>query len=171
MEQLNPFTNEEKRISAYSTDIPTDPSSVRPETSLDELNLNWREKDLPERERTKHVHRLHPYLGKFIPQLVEIFLRKYFGPGETIYDPFCGSGTTLVEANVLNINSIGCDIAPFNCLLSRVKTAEYDIALMQTEVLDILNKVRDRTQDTLFSQQWKEAGYDETNSDYLFTFN
>ena len=167
MEQLNPFTNEEKRISAYSTDIPTDPSSVRPETSLDELNLNWREKDLPERERTKHVHRLHPYLGKFIPQLVEIFLRKYFGPGETIYDPFCGSGTTLVEANVLNINSIGCDIAPFNCLLSRVKTAEYDIALMKTEVLDILNKVRDRTQDTLFSQQWKEAGYDETNSDYL----
>ena len=28
-------------------------------------------------ERTKHVHRLHPYLGKFIPQLVEVFLRKY----------------------------------------------------------------------------------------------
>ena len=30
--------------------------------------------DVPERERTKHVHRLHPYLGKFIPQLVEYFL-------------------------------------------------------------------------------------------------
>ena len=28
-------------------------------------------------ERTKHVHRLHPYLGKFIPQLVEVFLRKH----------------------------------------------------------------------------------------------
>ena len=28
-------------------------------------------------ERTKHVHRLYPYLGKFIPQLVEVFLRKY----------------------------------------------------------------------------------------------
>ena len=31
-----------------------------------------------ERERTKHVHRLHPYLGKFIPQLVEVFLKKFF---------------------------------------------------------------------------------------------
>ena len=32
-------------------------------------------------ERTKHVHRLHPYLGKFIPQLVEVFLEKYFRKG------------------------------------------------------------------------------------------
>ena len=51
-------------------------SSINSRTDLSELNLNWRERDLPERERTKHVHRLHPYLGKFIPQLVEIFLRK-----------------------------------------------------------------------------------------------
>ncbi len=57
---------------------PTRPEEVGPETPLAALNLNWSERDLPERERTKHVHRLHPYLGKFIPQLVEIFLRKYF---------------------------------------------------------------------------------------------
>jgi len=44
-------------------------------------------------ERTKHVHRLHPYLGKFIPQLVEVFLRKYFKRGDIILDPFSGSGT------------------------------------------------------------------------------
>ena len=35
-----------------------------------DLDLSWSERDLPERERTKHVHRLHPYLGKFVPQLV-----------------------------------------------------------------------------------------------------
>lgn len=133
MEQAQLLTSEEKRISVYRAGIPTDPRLVTPATRLDELNLNWREKDLPERERTKHVHRLHPYLGKFIPQLVEIFLRKYFRAGETVYDPFCGSGTTLVEANVLNINSIGCDIAAFNPLLSKVKTAEYDVALMKKE--------------------------------------
>jgi hypothetical protein len=49
--------------------------------------------DVPERERTKHVHRLHPYLGKFIPQLVEWFLRRYFREGDWILDPFIGSGT------------------------------------------------------------------------------
>ena len=35
-----------------------------------ELQLSWSESELPERERTKHVHRLHPYLGKFVPQPV-----------------------------------------------------------------------------------------------------
>ena len=42
-----------------------------------DLELSWSERDLPERERTKHVHRLHPYLGKFIPQLVEVLLARY----------------------------------------------------------------------------------------------
>jgi len=167
MEQARLLTNEEKRVSVYRTETPTDPRLVTPATRLDELNLNWREKDLPERERTKHVHRLHPYLGKFIPQLVEIFLRKYFRAGETVYDPFCGSGTTLVEANVLNINSIGCDIAAFNCLLSKVKTAEYYVALMKKEVLDILAKVEDRTQATLFSQQWADDDFEDTDNEYL----
>ena len=46
--------------------------------------------DVPERERTKHVHRLHPYLGKFIPQLVGYFLSRYFEPGQTVLDPFSG---------------------------------------------------------------------------------
>ena len=33
-----------------------------------DLSLSWSERELPERERTRHVHRLHPYLGKYIPQ-------------------------------------------------------------------------------------------------------
>jgi DNA modification methylase len=170
MEQTRLLTSEEKRVSTYHTETPTAPRLVTPATSLDELNLNWREKDLPQRKRTKHVHRLHPYLGKFIPQLVEIFLRKYFEAGDTVYDPFCGSGTTLVEANVLNINSIGCDIAAFNCLLSRVKTAEYDVALMKEEVLDILAKVEDRTQATLFNQQYTDDEFEDTDNEYLLNW-
>lgn len=113
-------------------------SWITPSTPLSNINLNWRERDLPERLRTKHVHRLHPYLGKFVPQLVEIFLRK-FEP-RAVLDPFSGSGTTLVEANVLGINSIGCDISAFNCLLSKVKTDKYDIRKLEFEIRDILAK-------------------------------
>ena len=138
----NGFTNNEKRALIYASALnPTDSKLVTSETSLEDLNLNWREVDLPEKDRTKHVHRLHPYLGKFIPQLVEIFLRKYFKPGETVLDPFSGSGTTLVQANELGINSIGCDISAFNILLGKVKTAEYDISLLKKEVTDILDKL------------------------------
>lgn len=141
------LTNEEKRVSIYAkTDKPTIPCKVSPDTLLESLNLNWCERDLPERERTKHVHRLHPYLGKYIPQLVEIFLRKYFLPGQTVLDPFAGSCTTLVQANELGINSIGYDVSAFNILLGRAKTAKYNLAKVHKEVLDILGKVRAATQ-------------------------
>jgi len=125
----------------YNEEPLKDFTSVNLKTKLSDLNLNWRERDLPERERTKHVHRLHPYLGKFIPQLVEIFLRKY--QPQLVYDPFCGCGTTLVEANVLGIDSVGTDISEFNVLLSKVKTAEYDLRLAEGELRDILRRTPD----------------------------
>ncbi len=112
------------------------------DTPVDALNLNWTERELPERERTKHVHRLHPYLGKFIPQLVEVLLRKYFRPGETVVDPFCGSGTALVQANELAVNSIGYDVCAFNVLLSQAKTASYEVPTARAEVLDALQRTR-----------------------------
>ena len=141
------LTNEEKRVAFYEQEgRPTLASSVTVHTPLSDINLNWREKDLPERERTKHVHRLHPYLGKYIPQLVEVFLRKYFRVGQTVLDPFCGSGTTLVQANELGINSIGCDISAFNITLCRAKTASYNLAEVRAEILDILGKVQQNTQ-------------------------
>ncbi len=52
------LTNEEQRVLTYSLgNIPTKSNEVTHETSLESLNLNWTEKDLPENERTKHVHR------------------------------------------------------------------------------------------------------------------
>jgi len=93
--------------------------------------------DVPERERTRHVHRLHPYLGKFIPQLVGHFLSRYFEPGQLVLDPFSGSATTLVEASERGIDSIGIEISEFNVLISNVKLAEYDIPQMEKEVLEI----------------------------------
>ena len=99
-----------------------------------DLDLSWSEAALPERERTKHVHRLHPYHGKFIPQLVEVLLDRYFAPGEHVLDPFAGSGTTLVQALESGLDATGVDVAAFNCLLMRVKTAPYDLAELGEEL-------------------------------------
>lgn len=152
-------TNEEKRVPLYATaEKPTVPSSVTRATPLESLNLNWTERDLPERERTKHVHRLHPYLGKYIPQLVEIFLRKFFAPGQTVLDPFAGSGTTLVQANELGLHSIGYDISAFNIILGRAKTARYDLTRARREILDILDKVTRVTQGQATQPSLWEAG-------------
>jgi hypothetical protein len=100
-----------------------------------DLELSWSEQELPERERTKHVHRLHPYLGKFVPQLAEVFLRRYAAPGQLVWDPFAGSGTTLVEANAFGARAAGCDISAFNCLLTGVKTASYEPARLLEDVV------------------------------------
>lgn len=81
-------------------------------------DLNWALSfdHLRERDTTKHVHRLHPYKGKFIPQLVQYFIddhtddfkkNVYFRAGDVILDPFSGSGTTLVQAHETGMHSIG----------------------------------------------------------------
>ena len=97
--------------------------------------LSWSEADLPERERTKHVHRLHPYLGKFVPQLVEALLDRYVVPGGHVLDPFAGSGTTLVQSLESGRDATGIDVAGFNCLLMRVKTRRHNLDAIRRDLL------------------------------------
>ena len=103
-----------------------------------DLDLSWSEHDLPERERTKHVHRLHPYLGKYIPQLVEELFRRHVPRGGRVLDPFAGSGTTLVQALESGLDSVGLDIAAFNCLLMDLKTREHNVFVLEHELRDAL---------------------------------
>jgi len=106
-----------------------------------DLELSWSERDLPEHVRTKHVHRLHPYHGKFIPQLVEVLLDRYLPAGGHVLDPFAGSGTTLVQALESGLDATGAELAAFNCLLMRVKTARYDVEALGSELRDVCGRI------------------------------
>ena len=105
-----------------------------------DLELSWSERELPQRERTRHVHGLHPYLGKFIPQLVEVLLARWFRPGQHVLDPFAGSGTTLVQALETGLDATGADIAAFNALLSEVKTRAYNPFTLERDVRETLRR-------------------------------
>ena len=126
-----------------------------------DLELSWSEDALPQAERTKHVHKLHPYLGKFIPQLVETFLRRHFRAGDCVYDPFVGSGTTLVEANVFGAHAVGCDVSAFNCLLARVKTAAHPPAAAELGLRGALEEARRRAATTPAdgASEWLRSWY------------
>jgi len=115
-------------------------------------DLNWALSfdHLREKDTTKHVHRLHPYKGKFIPQLVEYFIDShtddfktsaYFKIGDIILDPFSGSGTTLVQAIELGMHSIGIDISRFNCMITETKLLDYDMVALEEEVKKIKNAI------------------------------
>lgn len=98
---------------------------------------------LREKDTTKHVHRLHPYKGKFIPQLVEYFITNrvghhqnvpFFERGDIVLDPFAGSGTTLVQANEHSLHAVGVDISAFNALLANVKVRGVDFVTLEREL-------------------------------------
>src|SRR3954451_24218252 len=108
-----------------------------------DLKLSWAEHELPEDVRTKHVHRLHPYHGKFIPQLVEVLLERYIPRGAHVLDPFAGSGTTLVQPLESGRDATGVELAAFNCLLIGVKTQSYDVESLRAELTDVAARLDD----------------------------
>lgn len=103
-------------------------------------------KSEPRRNRNYLIHDLHPYKGRFFPQLIKPLINAFCKPKDTILDPFCGSGTTLLEANLLGIGGIGIDLNPMAYFITKVKmqclNMEYDDVFVKCQQL--LQKLKRR---------------------------
>lgn len=111
-----------------------------------------------QKNRTRSVnqyltHWIYPYKGKFHPQMIRGLLNIIgFEQGDTVLDPFIGSGTTAVEAQLLGINCIGIDISPLCVLQSRVKTGSIEVL---PEILEWKEEIIRQIKPSLFNMEGK----------------
>lgn len=112
--------------------------------SLQALPIDyWDFKDSDVREYT---HGIHNYPAMMVCPISRNIIRlvKEQRNVDTIFDPFTGSGTVLVEAMLAGINKVyGNDINPLALFLSKVKTTKLDITLLQQEVQSLLSRIED----------------------------
>ncbi len=111
-----------------------------------------------QKNRTRSVnqyltHWIYPYKGKFHPQMIRALLNIIgLEQGDTVLDPFIGSGTTAVEAQLLGINCVGIDISPLCVLQSKVKIEALDVL---QEIIKCKEEVTNRMGLTLFNLENK----------------
>lgn len=90
--------------------------------SLNEIEDKAFDYDYRKVNASDGVHGIHPYPAMMIYPLARHLISTYADEGDTVLDPFVGSGTVLVESQLQNRNSIGMDINPLAILLAKVKT-------------------------------------------------
>lgn len=87
------------------------------------LRLRGVDWNFPDSAESGTIHAIHPYPAKFISDIPRALIAAIGIPtGTAVFDPFCGAGTTLAVAQQYGAPSIGVDLNPIACLISRVKT-------------------------------------------------
>ncbi len=110
----------------------------------------WSFAHLTQAQTSYATHGYHRYPAKFIPQLAAKLIEEYSRPGDTVLDPFMGSGTALVEAKRLGRPSAGVDINPVAHLIATAKVRAVEPSLLQETIGCVRSTLVSRVQPSLF---------------------
>ncbi len=119
------------------------------------------------RQSTRYsVHGLHEYKGKFNPQVVRGILNVLgVTPKSKIIDPFCGSGTSLVECAHGGMNAIGLDMNPLAVYISNAKLLA--LSTPQRVLMDIFTKLVDKSEKVVIKPSLRDIKHQDKRYEYL----
>ena len=107
--------------------------------------------DFKNANTNEYTHCFHSYPAMMIPQVARRIIEIYGKNATLLFDPYCGTGTSLVEANLKGINAIGTDLNPLARLIAQAKTTKIDGKALDKYLYDFTNY--------LFSKSFKEEDY------------
>lgn len=91
-------------------------------------------------------HKIFRYPAKFHPPVARRLVELFSNEGDVVLDPFCGSGTLLVESLLLGRNCVGTDIDPLAVFVANAKTTRYNVNELERTVCGLeerLSELRD----------------------------
>lgn len=96
--------------------------------------------------RDRFTHLLHPYPAKLLAHIPHFFLANQLlsKPGDSVLDPFCGTGTVLLEAQLAGRNALGADSNPLARLISAVKTRPLETAKLRGAFSRLMRRIPDK---------------------------
>jgi DNA modification methylase len=115
----------------------------------------------------EYTHCYHNYPAMMIPQIARELLTKFRPEGEInlVFDPYMGSGTTLVECSILGINAIGTDINPLALMISEAKISKFNIDEINNSFINILLFLKEYNADSIITYDYSHI----TNSDFWYS--
>ena len=114
-------------------------------------NLKYKDEswDFRAADTKEYTHCFHTYPAMMIPQIARKLLKAYGTENGWLLDPYCGTGTSLVEASLFGMHSVGCDINPLVRLIATVKSTPI--------CLQTLDETLNRLNDHLFQVEFREG--------------
>lgn len=130
-----------------------------------QVDTTW---DFKTADTKQYTHCYHAYPAMMIPQVASRLISLYGKSAKTLFDPYCGTGTSLVEASLQGIDSVGTDLNPMARLIAEAKTTKINL-----QVLDLYLK---EFNDFLFSLNFGtkkncpivQSNVDFSNIDFWF---
>lgn len=118
--------------------VVNDANETRDLLRKSDMEENW---EYAKADTQCHVHGLHLYPARMIPQIASRLVRENSSVGQTVLDPFCGSGSVLAEALILGRDAIGIDVNPLAIMISRAKATPIAPARLAPVIDKVLRKV------------------------------